>query len=124
MTTSYGSHTANVSALLRRAASLSPREAIRLAELYRAPARGRARAELTARGNARGREAARAAAAAVNEALSGAALSPLLRESAVAAVACAAMAVAARDVLAPDQYIALYSPWSQAMGAWYQQAVA
>jgi hypothetical protein len=48
----------------------------------------------------------------------------MMRESAIAAVSCAAMAVASRDVLTPEQYIALYSPWSRAMGAWYQQAVA
>lgn len=117
----FGPPVANIEALLTRAAHLSGPETLRLAEQFNRPLRGRARAELAARSTQRGREAARRASAATAKSFAGSSLPPAVREAATAAVACAAMAVAARDQLPPDQYVILYSAWSQAMGSWYRQ---
>lgn len=118
----FGPQAANVEALLKRAAHLSSFEVIRLAEQFNRPARGRARAELTARATQRGREAARRASAATTKSFVGTSFSPMAREAAAAAVACAAMALATRDQLPADQYVILYAAWSQAMGSWYRQS--
>lgn len=120
----FGPQAANIDALLRRASGLSNAEVLRLAEQFNRGARGRARAELAARGTQRGREAARRASAAVSNSLAESSFSPMVREAATAAVACAAMAIAVRDQLPADQFVLLYAAWSQAMGSWYRAGAA
>jgi len=118
----YGPQTAEVKALLARVAAMTRDDLLRLASsvLHGPKRQGRAEGSCVLLRAAGARAAYESAGALARPIIREAGLEVLDADAALSGIQMAATAVAARDAIAVDVFVTIYTPWCKAMGGWWR----